>query len=64
MEGTTQGDTLTIAFYGISTKPLIMELNHSKTNVWQVWLADDATGAGSLTDLKSWWDLISKEGGK
>ena len=64
MEGTTQGDTLAMAFYGISTKPLIMELNHSKTNVWQVWLADDATGAGSLTDLKSWWDLISKEGSK
>ena len=64
MEGTTQGDTLAMAFYGISTKPLIMELNNSKTNVWQVWLDDDATGAGSLTDLKSWWDLISKEGSK
>ena len=51
-EGTTQGDILAMQFYGISTTPLIMKLDYRRTNVHQVWLADDASGAGALSDLK------------
>ena len=61
-EGTTQGDTLAMQFYGLSTNPLIQTLNYSITNVFQVWLADDATGAGQFHDLKEWWDKVSVEG--
>ena len=32
--------------------------------VKEVWLADDATGAGSLDQLKLWWDCIVTEGKK
>ena len=27
-----------------------------------VWLADDATGAGSLANLRKWWDVVQGEG--
>ena len=67
-ESTTQGDTLAMQFYGISTTtpppPLISLLSHYVTNVYQVWLADDATGAGNLPNLKEWWDQITREGRK
>ncbi len=61
-EGTTQGDTLAMAFYGLSTKPIVDLLHTQVSTVSQVWLADDATGAGKLEGLKSWWDVIQKEG--
>ena len=61
-EGTTQGDTLAMQFYGISTKQIILKLDQNFTNVHQVWLADDATGAGTLHNLKSWWDIVTVEG--
>ena len=64
IEGTTQGDTLAMPFYGISLRPLINKLNHQWTQVHQVWLADDATGAGSLSNLKKWWKLVEEEGKK
>ena len=35
-EGTTQGDTLAMPFYGISTRPLINTLNYQTTQVHQV----------------------------
>ena len=61
-EGTTQGDTLAMAFYGLGTNPILRNLKFALPNVSQVWLADDATGAGKLEPLKEWWDLIQKEG--
>ena len=33
-------------------------------DVKQVWLADDATGAGKIESLKSWWDSLVIEGEK
>ena len=57
-------DTLAMQFYGVSTTPIIKKLDHRITNVHQVWLADDATGAGSLNQLKEWWDLVSTEGSR
>ena len=51
-------------FYGISTVPLIKKLDYKITDVHQVWLADDATGAGTLENLRRWWDIIEIEGSK
>ena len=47
-EGTTQGDTLAMAFYGLCTNPILQSSKQKIPSVYQVWLADDATGAGSL----------------
>ena len=64
MEGTTQGDTLAMAFYGISTKPILISLSTRVREVSQVWFADDATGGGNLYELRKWWDLIKEIGAK
>ena len=61
-EGTTQGDTLAMDFYSCGTNPILMSLRERIPEVSQAWLADDATSAGHLKDLKKWWDLIIEEG--
>ena len=61
-EGTTQGDNLAMAFYGLSTIILQTSLNVQQPDIKQVWLADDATAAGSLNKLKEWWNIIVNEG--
>ena len=63
-EGTTQGDPLAMQFYALGTNPLLQQLRSKVPEVSQVWLADDATGAGKLQDLKNWWDLVTEEGCK
>jgi len=57
-EGTTQGDPLAMSFYGLSTVPLQQKLRDIESEILQVWLADDATGAGKLRKLRRWWDAI------
>ena len=47
-EGTTQGDTLAMAFYGLGTNPILQDLKKETPAVSLVWLADAATGAGKL----------------
>ena len=54
-EGPTQSDDLAIPFYAISTVQIQQILRFSVSDVKQVWLADDATSAGSLKSLKNWW---------
>ena len=61
-EGSTQGCTLAMGFYGLGTTPIIIILKKTVAEVSQVWLADDASGAGKLHALRKWWDLIQKEG--
>ena len=63
-EGTTQGDPLAMQFYALGTNPLIEHLRCNVPNVSQVWLADDASGAGKLNHLKEWWVQVKKEGSK
>ena len=53
-EGTTQGDPLTMNLYAISLQPGITRLE-VKSAASQCWYADDATGCGSLEDVKTWW---------
>ena len=50
-EGSTQGDNLGGHFYNQGTIPLQDLLHSSSPGVKQVWLADDTTGAGTLTNL-------------
>ena len=64
LEGTTQGDPLAMQFYALGTNPLLQHLQSRVPEVQQVWLADDATGAGKLDKLKLWWDEVIEEGTK
>ena len=46
-----QGDPLSIILYAISLQPLITQL-HVSSAAKQCWFADDATGSGSLQDVR------------
>ena len=59
-EGTTQGDPLTMAMYGIGILPLIHEL--TPMNVKQVWYADDASAGGKISNLLNWWNAVCNKG--
>ena len=60
-EGTTQGDPLAMAMYGLATLPLIRRLEgHCK----QVWYADDSAAIGQVKQLRNWWDTLREEGPK
>ena len=48
-------------FYALGTKPIQDALKLISPQTIQVWLADDATWASSLTNLKAWWDTIITE---
>ena len=61
-EGTTQGDPLAMPFYALATKPLIDRLSTDTPDLKQIWYADDATAAGKISDLKKWWDNLTKLG--
>ena len=55
-EGTTKGDPIAMAMYGIAIIPLIRRLTNEQ--VQQVWFADDATAGAQLTPLRDWWDQL------
>ena len=61
-EGTTQGDNMAMAFYALGTAPLVQDLSVLVPDVKQVWLADDAVGAGRLAKLREWWDILVTHG--
>ena len=64
LEGTTQGDNLAMPFYALGTSILLYQLRQTTPNVKQIWLADDATGAGTIQQLKGWWDAVIDLGNK
>ena len=58
-EGTTQGDPLAMAMYGLATIPLIRRMD----GPWkQVWYADDSAATGTVVQLREWWDRLATEG--
>ena len=59
-EGTTQGDNLAMPLYAISAVQIQHILWFLVSDVKQVWLADDAPGAGSSKSLKNWWTNINE----
>ena len=58
-EGTTQGDPLAMGMHALGIQPL---LNRLEGLARQVWYADDATGAGSLAQVRDWWSGIVTRG--
>ena len=60
-EGTTQGDPLAMGLYALSIQPLITSLQVA-SSVKQCWFADNASGAGSTTEIKKKWDVLSTLG--
>ena len=63
LEGTTQGDPAAMGMYAISVVPIIHKAA-SGPELVQAWYADDGTGVGKLVKLRSWWNIIEKEGPK
>ena len=51
-----------MSFYALATVEIQNHLLITVGEVKQVWLADDATGAGSLESLKKWWVEIEECG--
>ena len=60
-EGTTQGDPLAMCLYALSLQPLIPRLR-AVSQAKQCWFADDATGCGSIQNIKVWWDELTVAG--
>ncbi len=50
--------------YALASIPLIRNLSHSLDEVKQLWYADDAAAAGTITQLQDWWNHINKIGPK
>ena len=46
-----------MAIYALSMQPLITSLQ-AASSTKQCWFADDACGAGSILEIKKWWDNI------
>ena len=61
-EGTTQGDPIAMAMYALGLSVLQDLISYEKTNVKQVAYADDLSGAGRITDLKVWWNMVNEHG--
>ena len=57
-----KGDPLSMAFYALSTVPLISTFQTDHPDVRQIWYADDSGGGGRLWQLRSWWDTINGTG--
>ena len=51
-------------FYALGITPIIDFLRMKIPNVKNVSLADDITGAGKISDIKVWWNLLITEGKK
>ena len=62
MEGTTQGDPLSMAIYALGTFPLISRAQQVLRDAIQSWYADDAGAGGRLQSLYSWWMTLTTDG--
>lgn len=62
LEGTTQGDPLSMSIYAISVVPIISSLVVDHPNAQQVWFADDSAAGGALFALFQWWQSLCELG--
>ena len=54
-----------MTFTESAQKPILVTLENQVPEIKQVWIADDATGAGKLQQLKEWWRMVTTiEGAK
>lgn len=51
-----------MAMYALAVRPLIDRLQSSTRTVKQAWYADDATGIGSCSELRIWWNNLLEHG--
>ena len=51
-----------MGLYALSVQPLITGLGVASSTK-QGWFAGDACGAGSLLQIKKWWDALNTLGG-
>ena len=61
-EGTTQGDPMAMIMYGMGILPLIHSLQDDNGTRKQVWYADDAAAAGTVSAVRSWWEALKEKG--
>ena len=61
-EGTTQGDPLAMAMYGIAILSLISRLHND--SLIQKWYADDGSVVGKLKDIRALFDKLTQHGSK
>ena len=63
-EGTTQGCPYSMPAYALAILPLMSMINsyHNGTTVKHSAFADDLCGAGQLSNLKIWWDMVNDYG--
>ena len=61
-EGTTQGDLLAMAVYGIAILPLITRLHND--SITQKWYCDDGSVVVKLTDIRALFDKLTQLGPK
>ena len=61
VEGTTQGDPISMLIYAIGIMPLIASLvaHDSENPTKQGAFADDSSGTGILVSLRRWWDEVN-----
>ena len=50
-----------MGLYALSVQPLITSLGVASSTK-QCWFADDACGAGSILEIKKWWDALNTLG--
>ena len=60
-EGTTQGDPLAMGLYALSVQPLITRLG-AASSIKDCWFTDGAYLAGSILEIKKWWDTLNTLG--
>ena len=59
-EGTTQGDPLAMAMYGVSILPLIQLVSNDQVKL--KWYADDGNTVGSLANLHQIMRMLLEHG--
>ena len=56
-----QGDPLAMSLYAVSLQPMITRLSIA-SSAKQYWYLDNATGSGSLDDVRQWWNELEESG--